>query len=173
MCIRDSSYTGTTFASTKDNLDFNLNEKIQKEIQLEKQEVFQIVYEQLKEQDALSHMNIYKDILGAEIESTVYSQYVSKENNRAATSSTRYNFTYGGSMAYNRTEGSVASTYLDYDNSYYYVLGSGSCVARTIIEAILGALPNWGYAFTPFHRISGQQPFDTASVFQHTVFLSP
>lgn len=148
------SYTGTTFATAKSDVSVGLQEKIQNEIEMEKQEVFQSVYEQLEKQHALSHLDIYKDILSESIESKIYAKYAAESPSRVTAGSTRYVFTYGGAMAYDKASGHVTTTYLDYDNSYYYVLSGGSCIAKTIIEAIAGSLPNWGYVFTALFALT-------------------
>lgn len=83
----------------------SIEAKIAAEIQREEEQVFGNIYEQLKAQDALDFMDIYKEILSPRIEAAVYARYgVDSELARA---STTYVFNNGGTMGYNSISDAV------------------------------------------------------------------
>lgn len=64
MCL---SLCTSTFAASS-----SMQSQIEAEIQSEKNRVFSEVYRQLEAQNALSHMAIYEEILGSEIEMSIW-----------------------------------------------------------------------------------------------------
>jgi len=89
---------------------------IQTQIQQEEARIFSSVYSQLKAQDALGLMDIYKEILIPEIEASVRSEYGPVVNSRSAVNSSSaytYALNRGGAIGYTSTLGAtVLNTYL-------------------------------------------------------------
>ena len=148
------STTAVAFAATPDNQRENkgyISEaEIQKEIKAKQQDVMDSVYEQLKEQGRLDFLEDYKEILLPEIESEVRERY-SCNAGISTQAGYEYNtFWEGGVIANTTVSGKNAlCTYLNRDDSYEYILDSlGSYHVAPIVEAILGALPEFGPAFT-------------------------
>lgn len=147
------SFTMVSSAFAADeSLPVRLTEKqILAEIQSEEARIFDEVYMQLKAQGALGLMDIYKEILKPEIEQSVRQQY---GVNLPALQSTTSSFTYGGTVAYKQSGATVLNTYLDYDNSYYYVLSMDSSTVGSIVQQILGYIPKWGTVFSGLFSIN-------------------
>lgn len=138
------------FASNADEIikEKPTMEKIQEEMEIEKQKTYADIYKQLEEQGATSHFQYYKDAVDDEIEFAIREKY---DLNHVTTRASMEAKTakYGATLAYNaQLNATVLKTYMDYDNSYYYILSTGSFVIKTVLEAILGAVPKWGTAFT-------------------------
>ena len=123
---------------------------IESKIAERKQIIYDDVYRQLQEQNAEVLFDTYKEILAPQIEEEAYYLYGQELNSDfLAGRSASYNFTYGGLVTYLKpvsgakpTE--VAVLNLDKDNSYAYVLKSSSFTIKSLIEAILGFIPNLG-----------------------------
>lgn len=119
-------------------------------MKLKKSRIFDNVYRQLEVQDAVSLFETYKEILSPSIEMSVREKYnvAADRPNTYANDTYTYYAPDGGVATYVSQLGAeVAVTCLDYNNSYYYVLGGGSFQVETIIETILGFLPDWGNVF--------------------------
>ncbi len=122
------STTAVAFAATPDNQRENkgyISEaEIQKEIKAKQQDVMDSVYEQLKEQGRLDFLEDYKEILLPEIEYSVrYKYYGDQEIATQSAHILKYNYPYGGTVANTTVSGKNAlCTYLDFDDSYYYIL---------------------------------------------------
>lgn len=125
----------------------SVDAQIEQEIEMRKQEIYDIVYPQLVAQNATELMSVYEAILYPEAEAEIRASYESRSVSRAITS---YNVgPYGGMVQYkfDSPDGSVTdvvSVGLDYDNSYYYILSSNSFSLKTIIESIVGFIPYVG-----------------------------
>lgn len=120
-------------------------------IQLKKDEVFANVYKQLEAQDATVLFDVYKEILSPQIEEEVRFSF----GNTTLSASDPVDhgsqaLPYGGLVTYLTTVSSdyqpteVAVTYLDYDNSYYFVLSRSSFTIKSILTDILGYVPYLG-----------------------------
>ncbi|WP_312159588.1 hypothetical protein [Oscillibacter sp.] len=142
---------------------------IQTQIQQEEARIFSSVYSQLKAQDALGLMDIYKEILIPEIEASVRSEYGPVVNSRSAASSGS-DYTYwlpsGGSIGYTSTFGTTVlatfltpSQYAEYAGDQSIVLydfflstalaGIGKKIAGD--DAILAeTIGGWGTVFSMF-----------------------
>lgn len=119
----------------------NMQSQIEIEIQAEKERVFSEVYRQLEIQNAVSHMSIYEEILGPEIEMSVLAKH------GIGTYNANYSAPYGGVVTYTKYNCDVSITYLDYNNSGSTPIlvdkgqkgrGTASCnlpATRYIIEA--------------------------------------
>lgn len=134
MCL---SLCTSTFAASS-----STQSQIEAEIQSEKNRVFSEVYRQLEAQNALSHMAIYEEILGPEIEMSVMAKH------GISLCDANYYAPYGGVVTYTKSDCDVAITYLDYDNSYYYVLDHYSFKVSSIIQALMGYIPGVGGIFS-------------------------
>lgn len=107
------------------------------------------VYEQLEAQGRLDFLEDYEEILLPEIEYKVKSKYSCTTDISSREATTKYTYWYGGTIANTTVSGKNAlTTYLDRDNSYYYILDTFSYCVSPIVEAILGSLPEVGAAFT-------------------------
>lgn len=133
-------------AADTENDNKGISERILRfKVQEKENEIYALVYDQLKAQGAEDMFDTYKALLAPEIEREVYQEYGYSVN---SVSSTSYNFPYGGIVGYTSYLGTqVATTYMDLGCTYKYVLTSGSTVAETIIVTLLGFVPNWGYPF--------------------------
>ena len=126
----------------------NMQSQIEIEIQAEKERVFSEVYRQLEIQNAISHMSIYEEILGPEIEMSVLAKH------GIGTYNANYSAPYGGVVTYTKYNCDVSITYLDYDNSYYYILDKYSFKVSSVIQAILGYVPVVGGIFSGIFSIT-------------------
>lgn len=131
---------------------------ITNEIEEAKETEFKELYRQLEMQDALGLYDDYVEYL-----TEVITYEVMQKNNvvYTATYRGRYDgYTHGATAGYVTSPGPVTtiSTYLDYDDSYYYVLSltaSSKFVMGNIIASIIGAVPNWGAPFTVLFQLKG------------------
>ena len=105
----------------------NMQSQIEIEIQAEKERVFSEVYRQLEIQNAVSHMSIYEEILGPEIEMSVLAKH------GIGTYNANYSVPYGGVVTYTKYNCDVSITYLDYNNSYYCILDKYSFKVSSVI----------------------------------------
>lgn len=158
------------WAATQNSTNEIITEsKIQSQIQQEESRILSSVYSQLKAQDALGLMDIYKEILIPEIEASVRSEYGTVANSRSAVSS-RSAYTYalpgGGSIGYTSTLGATVldtfltpSQYAEYagDESivpYDFFLstalaGIGKMIAGDD-EILAATIGGWGSVFSIF-----------------------
>ncbi len=108
---------------------------IQSEIEQRSSELSASIRTQLIEQNALDHFDVYWNILYPEIVSSTYSKY----NIRGENALNAYAVAeFGAVLSYiePNTDCEVVVTYLDYNNSYYYVLGGQSFSCWNIISDI-------------------------------------
>lgn len=96
------------FAVDANASDVIRQQKIEAEIESEKDRIFTSVYEQLKEQDALGLMDIYVEILTPRIEATVYASYGLESVATQASDAYFYN---GGTVGYTNFNADVLDTY--------------------------------------------------------------
>lgn len=87
-------------------------------------------------------MAIYEEILGPEIEMSIMAKH------GISLCDANYYAPYGGVVTYTKSDCDVAITYLDYDNSYYYVLDHYSFKVSSIIQALMGYIPVVGGIFS-------------------------
>ena len=146
------SFSGTSYAATQDG-NFLTESQILDKIEEEKATVFNEVHRQLEAQNMTHHMNSYIEILSPQIECSVRMKYDNSFGSDEIMANGAY-IPYGGTVRYTKSGTKFLQTYLDYDNTYYYVLSGSICVVKTVIETILGALPNWGSVFTALSAMS-------------------
>lgn len=105
---------------------------IQEEIELRENAVFASVKAQLEAQNALDHLEYYEAILRPEIEMAVRAKYGAVQNSTNSNTS----YPYGAVMTYfdELTRCYIVETYLDFNNSYYYVLGGSPFSPKSILE---------------------------------------
>lgn len=100
---------------------------------------FQGIYEQLEDQDALDVLDVHEYVYSTTNPVPVIVPYGSDDEytNKYAP--------FGGMMEYQTLVGGrrvgIANTYLDFDDSYYYVLGQLEVNIGDIIIAICGYIP--------------------------------
>ena len=110
------------------------------EIEAAKAEVFESVFLQLKEQDMISHLPIYMEILLPEIEQSIRAKY-----GTAPTYSVYSNVTmampYGGVVAYYSALGNeVISMYLDKNDANNYIINRLSFSMADVFTEIAGRI---------------------------------
>lgn len=138
---------------------------MQAKIEQKKQSTYDLVYSQLRAQNALELMDVYEEILYPLIEVDVANEY----GRKSASAATSYYAPNGGLLQYKFSSGGdyiteVAITGLDYDNSYYFVLSNSQFTVYNVVQTILGFIPNAGYfasaLFTMTSAVSGAAKSD-------------
>lgn len=144
----------SAFAANTENLSFDSltpeeqETFIQNEITKREEIAFMEVYEQLKEQNAISHMPIYKEYISSMIEAEVRKAYNSDISPQAATVS--YYLPNGGVVGYVSTLGSttVLSTYLNHQDTLDYLAHSDGSFIKIVTSFATGLIKGWGPAFS-------------------------
>lgn len=167
LCIMfNSAYTVfATETANSQSASSITEQEIQAKVNQKKQITYNLVYSQLKEQNALELLDVYEKILYPMIEAEVANEYGQK----STTAGTSYYAPNGGLLQYKFSSGGdytteVAITGLDYDNSYYFVLSNSQFTVFNVVQTILGFIPNAGYfasaLFTMTSAVSGAAKSD-------------
>ena len=152
LCL---SISAPAFATETINVgNLSTEEQIELEISEREEEVYRALYSQLAAQDALGLYEKFQAVLHDEIVAEVQMKYSDEVSEIAATTASR-TFTYGGSITYHNPGlyADYSATYLDYDNSYYWVLNRNRFTCSDIIETILGYIPVVGSVFSGIFTI--------------------
>ena len=125
-------------------------EQVEAEIQAEKDRIYATVYEQLEAQGVLGLMDIYKEILDSQIETSVIAK-LSESGVLPADVAVPYArqgfcFTYGGILTYNNiaTGAEVLATYMDYDTTEKFLKDRYDFSINDVVRFALGLVPSWG-----------------------------
>lgn len=149
--------TSTVFAA--DIQEKNVEAAIENEIQSAKQELHNIIYDQLERQNALEHLPIYEEILFPRIEYQVMCKYGNIPNVVSSNGDDYSEYAHceapnGGVATYTlerSTNINCVETFLNREDTLYYLLNkddSFSFTLETAISTLVGAIPNYGTAYS-------------------------